>query len=103
MILVPAILFGQKYVWINHLLSTRPFVLTGKLSYSLYLFQQVAYTTVDSYITPYGRTPLHFCCGLAVVYTMALISFNVVEKPVMALRRKFGSHAGALLKNNLAG
>jgi peptidoglycan/LPS O-acetylase OafA/YrhL len=100
MLIIPAILYSSRYIGLNKILSSKPLVFIGKLSYSLYLFHPLTYILVATYVTHKVRSPLYCVAGLAGAFTLALLSFYLVEKPIMSLRRKFGSEAG---KNDDAG
>jgi len=61
------------------------------MSYSLYLFHWKAITLADHYFKEGGYQWVVFALFLSIV--MALASYYFVERPCMALRKKFGSHA----------
>jgi peptidoglycan/LPS O-acetylase OafA/YrhL len=60
--------------YLRGLLSSRPVVMLGLWSYSLYLWQQPFYKFVDEH----GRAPIPM---LAAVFACALCSYYVIEKP----------------------
>lgn len=94
MSIIPAMLFGKRYAFINRFLSIKPLVFIGKLSYSLYLFHLIAYRICDTYFNMNPKSLPYYVLSLSGAFILALISYNLVEKPVMKLRRKFGSHTG---------
>jgi peptidoglycan/LPS O-acetylase OafA/YrhL len=93
MCIVPAILYSNKYTPLNKLLSSAPFVFVGRLSYSLYLFHIAFYKFSSIYIVHQIRTWEFSIVGLIGAFTLASISYFAIEKPIMSLRRKFGSVA----------
>ena len=55
----------------------------GKLSYSLYIWQQLFLSPGTS------SKPLSLLCRILLIYVVALCSFNFVEKPFLSLRKRF--------------
>ncbi|GAA4903638.1 acyltransferase [Mucilaginibacter defluvii] len=94
MIMIPAILYDKKYEFLNRFFSTKPLVFTGRLSYSLYLFHLIFYRLEVAYISNGKKDMLYYILGIPGAFLLATISYYLVEKPVMGLRRKFGSVAG---------
>jgi peptidoglycan/LPS O-acetylase OafA/YrhL len=65
-----------------HALFNQPAVAhIGKLSYGLYIWQQLFLYSVPS--------PLSFAWRIPAIYAVSLCSFNFVEKPFLKLRKKF--------------
>ncbi len=66
----------------GRLLQTRPLVHIGVLSYSLYLWQQLFLTSLNT--TWSGRLPLSLACA----YLAALGSYRFIERPFLALKQR---------------
>lgn len=76
----------------QRILSSTPLIFIGKISYSLYLFHWVVSKLANHLFTPYGwQWQLLFWPAVIV---LTLSSYYLVEKPFVALRKKFGSHVG---------
>lgn len=65
-------------------------VFVGKISYSLYLFHWVA-LKLSNYLLPEFSIGWHLVFW-TVTLLLTLSSYYFIEKPFVALRRKFGSH-----------
>lgn len=91
LILVPALGFMQKN-FIRQFFESAPLVYIGKISYSLYLFHWISAKIANHAAIEYSLQWQLIFWSLAVAGT--LLSFYLVEKPFVSLRRKFGSHAG---------
>ena len=91
--LLAAVAFGPGTV-LSRVLASRPLVVLGRLSYSLYLYHWGVALLLAGSFGPVGlRRP-----GLVVAYLgaslfLAAASFRLVEQPFLRLRRRFGSHA----------
>lgn len=67
----------------GRLLNSRPLVFVGLISYSLYLWQQ-------PFMNPRGHAAINvFPLNVALAVACALLSYFVVERPLMALRRRW--------------
>ncbi len=103
---VGSLLFADRLGWVRALLSWRGAVLLGRWSYSLYLWHSIVLmgvvaslpssiwrgALVDGRLSPLWNLvfmPLVAAAALAV----AAASYRWVELPMVALRRRFGSHA----------
>jgi peptidoglycan/LPS O-acetylase OafA/YrhL len=67
---------------LGRVLNSRPFVHIGVLSYSLYLWQQLFLTSLNTTWT--GRMPVSLVCA----YLAALCSYVVIERPFLALKQR---------------
>lgn len=94
MVMIPAILYDKKYEFLNKIFSSKPLVFTGRLSYSLYLFHLIFYRLEYAYISNGKKDMLYYILGIPGAFMLAMLSYYLVEKPVMGLRRRFGSVAG---------
>jgi peptidoglycan/LPS O-acetylase OafA/YrhL len=87
---MPVVLAGQGVL--ARLLAASPCVFVGRLSYSLYLWHWGALMLADALCPPrFG--PLWLGVGISLSVLLALASFFLVERPMLALRRRFGSNA----------
>ena len=89
LLLFPALLHRPGTV--QRLLSTRPALLVGRLSYSLYLWHWGAFALADEVAG--GHRTLWLAVGLPASAALAASSYLLVEMPMLKLRRRAGSHA----------
>lgn len=61
----------------------------GKLSYALYLWHVPIHDVMHRFM---DRSPLSLFATIIVSFTLAAFSFYIVEKPFIALRKRFGAH-----------
>jgi peptidoglycan/LPS O-acetylase OafA/YrhL len=66
---------------------------TGRLSYSIYIWQQLLIIPVDSPSSPF-RALQHFPANIAFVFLIAAASYYFVEKPMIQLGHRLGAPAG---------
>jgi peptidoglycan/LPS O-acetylase OafA/YrhL len=79
---------GQK--WLQAGLTNRFMIYTGKVSYGLYLLHKIPFGLVQT--LHLDRHPLLILPTiLAASYTMAALSWNLLEKPFLKLKRFFES------------
>jgi peptidoglycan/LPS O-acetylase OafA/YrhL len=98
------ILFGASGTWTARLLSTRPLVGIGLISYSVYLWHQplFAFARIHS---PHEPSQLAMLCLAALSFALAYLSWQYVEKPFRRKQRRllpsrpaiFGVSTAALL------
>ncbi|WP_153798950.1 acyltransferase family protein [Foetidibacter luteolus] len=89
-ILIPPIVYNEKYSLFAKILATNPLAFIGKLSYSLYLFHSFVITAANHFLTPESK--IWYAVVVTGSFAFALGSYNLVEKPIMSLRRKYGSN-----------
>jgi len=65
---------------VSRLLSVRPLVFTGLISYSLYLWH-LPTLVFFSYYTVRNPTPIELVALFASMYVIAVVSFSTIEKP----------------------
>ena len=73
--------------WFGKLLCLPPVVFVGKLSYSLYLWQQLFMGPIEGRFAPLRAFPIN----IVLSFLFALFSYYVVERPALRLKdRRFG-------------
>jgi peptidoglycan/LPS O-acetylase OafA/YrhL len=86
----PAVLAGRSRL--ARMLSAAPCVFIGRLSYSLYLWHWGALMLADAICRPrFGA--LWVAAAVTLSFALANASFFLIERPMIGLRRRFGSHA----------
>ena len=99
-------LFSARLGWVRAVLSWRPMLLIGRWSYSLYLWHAIVLMCIVSALPDAvwrpalqdGRLDLRWDllgvpAAAAISVAVAALSYKYVEMPMVALRRRFGSHA----------
>jgi peptidoglycan/LPS O-acetylase OafA/YrhL len=71
--------------WLNRLLSTRPFVFIGLISYSLYLIHWPI-ASLARYVSLRDPTTLEACAMIAASLVLAVLSWRFVEQPFRHIR-----------------
>lgn len=84
-VLLPLIVVGTVYgsqTWLNRLLESKPSKWIGRLSYSLYLWQQLfSVPSIGYKISRLQTLPL----SLPLIFLMAWVSYRFVERPFIRL------------------
>lgn len=89
-LLFPPLIYAGRYRWANNVLSVRPLVFIGKLSYSIYLCHWIALIIFfDLGFTQ--ATPAWIAGNVLLTAGLSLCSYYLVETPFLRLRKKFGS------------
>lgn len=74
-----------------NILDWKPLAWVGSISYALYLWHV---PLLDLFVRGFGDSLSVRLSAIAVSFGVAAFSYYYVEKPFIALRRKYGSHAG---------
>jgi peptidoglycan/LPS O-acetylase OafA/YrhL len=89
--IIAGLVFTDQYAWARRLLETRPAILVGRWSYSLYLNHWMAMTLAGG-LTLSMFTLAWYAIAVPACLTLSLFSYYAVEMPVVGLRRRLGSH-----------
>jgi peptidoglycan/LPS O-acetylase OafA/YrhL len=86
-------LFSEQK-WLRTILTNRFLVYTGVISYGMYLLQKIPLDVVkSSHLSEYPLAA--FLVATVATYALATLSWNLLEKPFLALKRFFkGKNAG---------
>jgi peptidoglycan/LPS O-acetylase OafA/YrhL len=76
---------------LHRALRSRPARALGRLSYSLYLWHWAALGTAD-YVFPHDK-PAWVALAVPLSFGLAAASYAGIERPMLRLRHRFGSHA----------
>lgn len=90
-ILIPSFSLLYTKGIIRRVVDNKLMVFIGKLSYSLYLFHWVALKVGNLYFSP--DDPRWYALVAPLTIILSLVSYYFIEKPFVALRRKYGSNA----------
>jgi len=89
-----ATVLGRSVQPVRAMLASRPAVLIGKLSYSLYLYHWLALVVADWVA---GKDRMLSVPWLLTYYLLSIglsyASYRIIERPSLALRKRYGSHA----------
>lgn len=76
--------------WFRAAVTNRWLIYTGTISYGLYLLHKIPFDGMQS-LNVNWFPPLMLLSGLALSYAIAFVSWNVLEKPFLKLKRFFES------------
>jgi len=87
--------------WLRMALTNRFLVYTGTISYGLYLLHKIPFDIVDAVQLnwpPWLVLPV----GLVACYVVAALSWNLLEKPFLKLKRHFEFKSGPSMPTKVA-
>jgi peptidoglycan/LPS O-acetylase OafA/YrhL len=85
--------------WFRSVLTSRWLLYTGTISYGLYLLHRIPFDLAIAF--HFDRHPaLALLIGVAASYILAILSWNLVEKPLLRLKRFFEFRAAQPLDAN---
>ena len=82
-VLMVNLLQQERETWYHKVLCWKPLVYLGQISYSVYLWQQVFLTQLNT--TPPGKWPVNLLCTLAVGW----LSYRLIEMPFIQLKDRY--------------
>jgi peptidoglycan/LPS O-acetylase OafA/YrhL len=74
---------------LGRLLETRSFIFVGKLSYSLYVWQQLFLGSTSYWLK--FKAVTFFPFNIIIVFVIAFLSYTYVEKPFLKLKLRFSA------------
>jgi peptidoglycan/LPS O-acetylase OafA/YrhL len=86
-VLVPAIVNIGSYKNVNMLLSNKVIVFIGKLSYSIYLFHELAIIIVSP-LQANGHNVLFILAAAGLTGLFAMASYYIIERPLGKIRKR---------------
>lgn len=92
-IIIPSFAVLHTKGFIHSLVDNKVMVYIGKLCYSLYLFHWVALKVGNLYDNGPSKDLTWYVITVSLTIVLSLGSYYLVERPFVALRRKFGSNA----------
>ena len=84
--------FLPRLSWAPKVLDWKPVAWTGKISYGLYLWHIPVTMYFDQFTPLAFGSPAFVLAVFAATYVICWFSYHQVEKPVVELRRQYGSH-----------
>lgn len=92
-IMIPSFAVLHTKGFVHSLVDNKVMVFIGKLCYSLYLFHWVALKIGNLYNNAPNKDLTWYAITVSLTIGLSLGSYYLVERPFVALRRKFGSNA----------
>jgi peptidoglycan/LPS O-acetylase OafA/YrhL len=92
-IIIPSFAVLHTKGFVHSLVDNKVMVFIGKLCYSLYLFHWVALKIGNLYNNNPHKDLTWYAITISLTIGLSLGSYYFVERPFVALRRKFGSNA----------
>ena len=77
--------------WINAFFTNRFLMFSGTISYGLYLLHKLPYDALKLSPFHWVHPHLSFCLALIFSYALAAVSWSLLEKPFLRLKRLFES------------
>jgi peptidoglycan/LPS O-acetylase OafA/YrhL len=88
--------------WLAALLSRRPLITLGRVSYGVYLYHLFVAAAVDALMTSRGEPvlppgPVRFAVLSCLTIVAAAVSWRLLERPALSMRRHFRSATGGTI------
>jgi peptidoglycan/LPS O-acetylase OafA/YrhL len=87
------LLFDPRWAFMVKILEWPPIRYLGRISYGLYLYHMLVYRLVAMLI-PEANLLIFIPVALLASVAVAALSYRLIDDPVKAIRRRFGSHVG---------
>jgi peptidoglycan/LPS O-acetylase OafA/YrhL len=88
--------------WLHVILTNKALVYTGTISYGIYLLQKIPLDAIKAFHLEQHQF-LALPITVTVTYVMATLSWNLLEKPVLSLKRFFEAKRGNTLSGTSTG
>ena len=75
--------------WVKAFFTNRFLMFSGTISYGLYLLHRLPYDALKLSAFHWTHPQLSFCLALILSYGLATVSWNILEKPFLRLKRLF--------------
>lgn len=86
-VIIVSTVFNQKWI-LSGILESRIFVWLGRISYSLYLWQQLFFVMTSQYLIQSFEPFQQFPLNIFSVFGISVVSFYFIEKPLIRFGRK---------------
>ncbi len=83
---------------IKSILEFKPLVLIGKISYGFYLLHWVFFNILVYFFRVSTITPGVAAAGTAIAFAASLLSYQLIERPVLRLKSRFGSYTKEIVQ-----
>jgi len=94
-VLVLNLFFFRSVGWTTSLLEWPPLSWTGRVSYGLYIWHQPVLYFSREYGGLAEGGAAFMATGVVLSFALTALSYYGVERPLIALRRRFGSHVAS--------
>ncbi|MDB5525904.1 MAG: acyltransferase [Rhizobium sp.] len=91
--IVVGLVFAQPFPILSRVLNSRALIWLGSISYSLYVWHG-GVTFLFPWLPASLSPPLLACAELGLSFALACLSFYVVERPILRLRKRLMPHGG---------
>ncbi|MDX2377015.1 acyltransferase [Microbacterium sp. LRZ72] len=88
---IAAFIYDTAPRWVRRILSLPPIVYLGRISYGMYLWHILVLAVVSSDLNPFVGLPARLVLTFGVTIALAALSFELVEKRFLLLKRRYES------------
>jgi peptidoglycan/LPS O-acetylase OafA/YrhL len=78
----------DSHPWLRRILGSQFLIYTGTISYGLYLLHKIPFAALESW-GGWNESLAAFGVGLMLCYVVAFLSWHLLERPFLRLRRFF--------------